>query len=260
MQTSSKKRFSNVLQFRGLHLWKVARQSGSTFENLISGSSRGTVRVVFDATHRFVFSYYWSCQSEYEGFKVKRSTAGRLSGITSFQERVSIRITEQMTSSCSRVSDFETPGQPKMVAPFKKTGSGGPGNLGFDPNSFNGNSCDTTIREIARQSRRRALAQLKRTADGLLRSRINNGSLDSARHAAERAIQTRVRESCSTLSITRSSSTGRNTTDGSDFGRVKKGARSKVGPVRPEVVLLAREAEGKSFRRRPDPVGALPRV
>ncbi len=148
LQTSLEKRFSNGLQFTAAYTFGKSLDNASTFENLIDpvNPKRNRSRSLFDATHRFVFSYYWELPiPKYEGFKGKALNGWAMSGITSFQSGFPIRITEQDDIELQSSFDFETPGQPNMVAPFKKLDPRGPGNLGFDPNSFNGNSCDTTI-------------------------------------------------------------------------------------------------------------------
>jgi len=70
-----------------------------------------------------------------------------LSGTTTAQTGFPIRITDQDDNELYSSFDFETSGQPNLVAPFKKLDPRGPGNAGFDTNSFNGNFCDPTIQD-----------------------------------------------------------------------------------------------------------------
>jgi hypothetical protein len=101
---------------------------------------------LFDARNRFVFSYYWEFPvPKYDGFKGKALNGWAVSGITTFQSGFPIRITSQDDTELQSSFDFETPGEPNLVAPFKKLNPRGPGNLGFDPNSFNSSTCDPTI-------------------------------------------------------------------------------------------------------------------
>jgi len=53
-----------------------------------------------------------------------------------------IRITQQDDNELYTSFDFETSGEPNLIAPFKKLNPRGPGNLGFDPNSFSAGCID----------------------------------------------------------------------------------------------------------------------
>jgi hypothetical protein len=90
---------------------------------------------------------------KYDGWKGKAFDGWSMSGITTFQSGFPIRITSQDDLELQSSFDFETPGQPNVVAPFKsinpKTatcalGTGPeagnvapcqPINAGFDPNN-----------------------------------------------------------------------------------------------------------------------------
>ena len=147
-QASLEKRFSHGLQFQASYTFGKSIDMASTFENLIDpvNPRRDRALSLFDARNRFVFSYYWEFPvPKYEGFKGKALNGWAVSGITTFQSGFPIRITSQDDTELQSSFDFETPGEPNLVAPFKKLNPRGPGNLGFDPSSFNSSTCDPTI-------------------------------------------------------------------------------------------------------------------
>jgi hypothetical protein len=139
LQASLEKRFSNGLQFTAAYTFGKSLDNASTFENLVDpvNPRRNRSRSLYDATQRFVFSYYWELPvPKYEGFKGKVLSGWAVSGITTFQSGFPIRITEQDDIELQSSFDFETPGQPNVGAPFHKLDPRGPGNLGFNPDAF----------------------------------------------------------------------------------------------------------------------------
>ncbi len=149
-------RFSHGLQFEAAYTYGKSIDLASTFENLVDpiNPKRNRALSLFDARHRFVFSYYWELPvPKYQGFAGKALNGWAVSGITTFQAGFPIRITEQDDIELQSSFDFETPGEPNVVAPFKSinpkktvcafgTGpSAGTGvdcqpiNAGFDPNN-----------------------------------------------------------------------------------------------------------------------------
>lgn len=148
LQASLEKRFSHGLQFNMAYTYGKSLDYASTFESLLDpyNPRRGRSPSLFDARHRFVFSYYWELPvPKYDGFAGKMLNGWAFSGITTAQTGFPIRITQQDDNELQASFDFETPGQPNLVAPFKKLDPRGPGNLGFDPNSFDGTPCDPTL-------------------------------------------------------------------------------------------------------------------
>jgi hypothetical protein len=138
-QASLEKRFSHGLQFTGAYTFGKSLDYASTFESLVNPFNPriGRSPSLFDARHRFVFSYYWELPvPKYQGFAGKLLNGWSLSGTTTAQTGFPIRITDQDDNELYTSFDFETSGQPNLVAPFKKLNPRGPGNLGFDPNSF----------------------------------------------------------------------------------------------------------------------------
>jgi Carboxypeptidase regulatory-like domain len=161
LQASLEKHFSHGLQFLASYTYGKSLDYASTFENLVDpiNPRRDRSLSLFDARHRFVFSYVWEFPvPQYDGFKGKLLDGWSISGITTFQSGFPIRITSQDDLELQSSFDFETPGQPNVVTPFKSvnpkaatcafgTGpSSGTGvdcqpiNAGFDPNNSFTNS------------------------------------------------------------------------------------------------------------------------
>ena len=158
LQASLEKRFSHGLQFLAAYTFGKSIDFASTFENLVDpiDPRRDRSLSLFDARHRFVFSYVWEFPvPKYEGFKGKVLNGWSVSGITTFQSGFPIRITSQDDVERQGSFDFETPGEPNLVGPFHSVspkagtcafGTGPtatitgvdcqPINAGFDPNLF----------------------------------------------------------------------------------------------------------------------------
>jgi hypothetical protein len=147
LQASLEKRFSHGLQFQASYTFGKSLDYASTFESLLDpyNPRRDRSLSLFDARHRFVFSYYWELPvPKYQGFKSKALNGWAVSGITTVQSGFPIRITQQDDNELQASFDFETPGAPNLIAPFKKLDPRGPGNLGFDPSSFDGCASNTS--------------------------------------------------------------------------------------------------------------------
>ena len=153
-QASLEKRFSHGVQFTAAYTFGKSLDYASTFESLVNPFNPriGRAPSLFDARHRFVFSYYWDLPvPKYQGFAGKALNGWSLSGTTTVQSGFPIRITDQDDNELYSSFDFETSGQPNLIAPFKKidprnaTCAAGTGSdpstctlihAGFDPNSF----------------------------------------------------------------------------------------------------------------------------
>jgi hypothetical protein len=157
LQVSLEKRFSHGLLFNLAYTFGKSLDDASTFESLLNPINPRLNRSLslFDARHRFVFSYYWELPvPKYQGFAGKALNGWSLSGITTVQSGFPIRITQQDDNELQASFDFETPGEPNLVGPFhsinprKMTCAAGTGtdpstctliNAGFDVNAFDGN-------------------------------------------------------------------------------------------------------------------------
>jgi Carboxypeptidase regulatory-like domain len=145
LQASLEKRFSHGLQFTAAYTYGKSLDYASTFESLVDpfNPRRNRSLSLFDARHRFVFSYYWELPiRKYEGFAGKALNGWSLSGTTTVQSGFPIRITDQDDNELYSSFDFETAGEPNLIAPFKKLDPRGSDNKGFDTSSFDGNVCD----------------------------------------------------------------------------------------------------------------------
>jgi hypothetical protein len=75
----------------------------------------------YDARHRFVFNFVWDLPvPKYSGFKGTLLDGWEISGIESLQSGFPIRITLQADNELlDSTFNFEAPGEPNLVAPFK---------------------------------------------------------------------------------------------------------------------------------------------
>lgn len=229
LQTGLEKRFSHGLQFQASYTFGKSIDYASTFENLVDPFNPRISRSLslFDARHRFVFSYYWQLPiPKYNGVAGKLLNGWTVSGITTFQSGFPIRITSQDDTELQSSFDFETPGRPNLVAPFKKLDPRGPGNLGFDPNSFNSASCDPTISgDCAANPGAVPLGTIGNAPRTICCGPgLNNwefGILKDTRFGERFRMQFRG-ELFNAFNHPQFFQPDGNTTDGSDFGRVKR--------------------------------------
>jgi len=232
-QASLEKRFSHGLQFTGAYTFGKSLDYASTFESLVNPFDPriGRSPSLFDARHRFVFSYYWELPiRKYDGFAGKVLNGWSLSGTTIVQSGFPIRITEQDDNELYSSFDFETSGQPNLIAPFKKLDPRGPGNLGFDPSSFRTgciDPADTTNSQVL----------CSNDPGGVVLGTIGNaprticcgpgefqtdiGILKNTNIGERFRVQFRG-EIYNIFNHTQFFQPDGNTTDGSDFGRVKR--------------------------------------
>jgi len=122
LQVMVEKRFSAGLQFQAAYTFGKSLDNASSFENLLNplNSRANRSLSLFDARHRFVFSYYWELPiPKKQGFTSKVLNGWALSGITTFQSGFPIRITSQSDLELQNSFDFETPGEPNLVGTFR---------------------------------------------------------------------------------------------------------------------------------------------
>jgi hypothetical protein len=193
---------------------------------------RGRALSLFDARHRFVFSYYWELPvPNYQGLKGKILNGWSLSGITTVQSGFPIRITQQDDNELQASFDFETPGEPNLIAPFKKLDPRGPGNLGFDPSSFDGcasNTSDPTCLNDPNLMAPGHVVQVGTVGNAPRTICCGPGAFNTELAVLkETAIGERYRlqfrgEIFNVFNHTQFYQPDGNVTDGSDFGRVKR--------------------------------------
>lgn len=160
LQASLEKRFGHGLQFEMAYTFSKSFDQASSFEGILNPINPAASRSLslFDARHRFVFSYYWELPiRKYDGWRGKVVDGWSLSGITTFQTGFPIRITSAADNELMYSFDFELPGEPLQLKPFHtndphhtgcayETGPTDPSGSGqacvpvtnqyFDPNTF----------------------------------------------------------------------------------------------------------------------------
>jgi hypothetical protein len=152
LQVSLDKRFAHGLQFTTAYTFSKSFDQASSFEGILNPIDPRRSRSLsnFDARHRIVFSYYWELpMHRYSGAKGKLLNGWAISGITTFQTGFPIRIQSLADNELMYSFDFELPGEPNQIAPFRTTKPqstcfNGLCNYAFDPNSFTENASDSS--------------------------------------------------------------------------------------------------------------------
>ena len=146
LQVSVDKRFAHGLQFTAAYTFSKSIDEASSFEGILNplpGANNRSLSL-FDARHRFVLSYFWELPvPKYSGLAGKMLDGWSISGITTYQTGFPIRITSSADNELMNSFDFELPGEPDQLAPFKRlkpqhTCFGVPAtcNYYFDPSTF----------------------------------------------------------------------------------------------------------------------------
>jgi hypothetical protein len=147
LQASLDKRFAHGLQFTAAYTFSKSFDQASSFEGILNPIDPRISRSLsnFDARHRIVLSYYWELPfRKRDGFAGKVLNGWALSGITTFQTGFPIRIQSLADNELMYSFDFELPGEPNQIAPFRTMKPQDNGNYFFDPNSFTENASDNT--------------------------------------------------------------------------------------------------------------------
>jgi len=147
LQASLDKRFGHGLQFTTAYTFSKSFDEASSFEGILNPIDQRRSRSLsnFDARHRIVFSYYWELPfHNYTGATGKLLNGWALSGITTFQTGFPIRIQSAADNELMYSFDFELPGEPNQIAPFRTMRPQSNGNYFFDPNSFTENASDSS--------------------------------------------------------------------------------------------------------------------
>jgi hypothetical protein len=153
LQGFLEKRFAHGLQFTAAYTWSKSIDQASSFEGILNpiDPKRSRSLSAFDARHRVVLSYYWELPvPKYAGAKGQVLNGWALSGITTFQTGFPIRITTLDDQELMYSFDFELPGEPDLVAPFRTMKPQSNGNYFFDPSLF---SEDNTFGRIGNSPR-----------------------------------------------------------------------------------------------------------
>jgi Carboxypeptidase regulatory-like domain len=124
LQALFEKRFSHGLQFQASYTFSRTLDNASSFEDALNpfnfNATYGLSK--YDARHRFVFNFVWDLPvPKYAGFKGKLLDGWEISGIETLQSGFPIRITSNFADNelLDNTFNFEAPGEPNVVAPFK---------------------------------------------------------------------------------------------------------------------------------------------
>ncbi len=147
LQASLDKRFGKGLQFTAAYTFSKSFDQASSFEGILNPIDPRISRSLsaFDARHRIVLSYYWELPfRKFTGATGKLLNGWAVSGITAFQTGFPIRISTVADNELMYSFDFELPGEPAQLAPFRTMKPQSNANYYFDPNSFTDNATDDT--------------------------------------------------------------------------------------------------------------------
>jgi hypothetical protein len=153
LQASLDKRFAHGLQFTAAYTFSKSFDQASSFEGILNpiDPRRSRSLSAFDARHRLVLSYYWQPPvQKFDGAKGHLLNGWGFSGITTFQTGFPIRISTLDDQELMYSFDFELPGEPDLVAPFKTLKPQDHGLYYFDPSVF---SEDNTFGRIGNAPR-----------------------------------------------------------------------------------------------------------
>jgi hypothetical protein len=123
LQAMLEKRLSHGLQFQASYTFSKTLDNASSFEDALNpfnfNATYGLSK--YDARHRFVFNAVWDLPvPKFSGFKGALLDGWQVSGIFTLQSGFPIRITSQADNELlDSTFNFEAPGEPNLVAPFK---------------------------------------------------------------------------------------------------------------------------------------------
>jgi hypothetical protein len=153
LQASLDKRFGSGLEFSVAYTFSKSFDEASTFEGILNpiDPRRSRSLSAFDARHRLVLYYDWQLPfRKFDGAKGHLLNGWEISGITTFQTGFPIRISTLDDQELMYSFDFELPGEPDLVAPFKTKKPQSNSLYYFDPSSF---SEDNTFGKIGNSPR-----------------------------------------------------------------------------------------------------------
>ncbi|HXY10467.1 MAG TPA: carboxypeptidase-like regulatory domain-containing protein [Terriglobales bacterium] len=138
-QAELNRRFSHGLELLASYTWSKSIDNASSFENSIDPLNPEKERSLslFHAEQRFVVSEYWRIPTMPLSNWTRYLVNGwALAGIWTLQSGFPIRITSSNDSELMGSFDFETPGEPSMIAPFQRLNPQKSGGYYFNPASF----------------------------------------------------------------------------------------------------------------------------
>lgn len=138
LQAMLQRRFSKGLEVQAAYTWSKSIDNASSFENILVPDNYRLTRglSLFDNRHRLVSTYIWE-------LPVKSARSWRApfanwtaTGILTLQTGFPIFLTSSDDQELMGSVDFEMPGRPDLVAPFRRLDPRAPGNVFFDTASF----------------------------------------------------------------------------------------------------------------------------
>ncbi|MGZ4814665.1 MAG: outer membrane beta-barrel protein, partial [Terriglobales bacterium] len=138
-QAMVNKRISHGLQFLAAYTWSKMLDNSSSFEELINplDPRRSRSLSLYDTAHRFTLSGYWQLPGVHTSSWIGHAVNGwATSGILTLQSGFPIRMTSQSDQELMNSFDYQTAGEPDLVAPFKTLKPQTSGGYYFDPASF----------------------------------------------------------------------------------------------------------------------------
>jgi hypothetical protein len=139
LQAMLQKNFSHGLQFQASYTYSKSLDNASSFENALDPNNFNATYgpSLYDARHRFVFSYVWEIPvPKFDGVKGQLLNGWQVSGIATFQSGFPIRITSNDDIELYGSVFFEAPGEPNLVAPFQTQSARKNGGFVFNPSLF----------------------------------------------------------------------------------------------------------------------------
>ncbi len=144
LQVLVDKHFSHGLQFQGAYTYSKSLDNASSFESSLNPVNLNATYgpSLFDARHRFVFSYVWELPvPKFDGFKGQLLNGWQVSGIITYQTGFPVRITSSDDIEQFYSTFFEAPGEPNWAPGYTpgKLLQWNPrshGGLAFDPRQF----------------------------------------------------------------------------------------------------------------------------
>ncbi len=121
LQVLLQKRYSHGVQLQAAYTLSKSLDNASSFESSLNpldfNSTYGPS--LYDARHRFVFSYVWQIPTpKFDGLKGALLSGWQTSGIFTVQSGFPIRITSGDDNEELSSFFFEPPGEPNLTAPF----------------------------------------------------------------------------------------------------------------------------------------------
>src|SRR5262249_36273003 len=123
LQLNLEKRFSHGLQLQAAYTFSKSIDQASSFEDILNPFDPLRTRSlsVFNATHRFVLSYYYELPiKHFSGVAGKVLNGWAVSGITQFQSGFPIHLQSFDDNELTSSIDFASAGEPDQIARFHK--------------------------------------------------------------------------------------------------------------------------------------------